>query len=151
MLDRGEIKDWFSSTEICVEATIALLALYLLVVHTATATDRSFLNRELLKNAPFVAGTVLIFLIGITMNGTLALLPLMMQELMNYPVLTTGLAMASRGVGTMIGMFVVARLINRVDVRLILAAGLVMIAVSMLADDRVLAADGHGRRSSFPG
>jgi MFS transporter, DHA2 family, multidrug resistance protein len=131
LLDRGEIKDWFSSTEICVEATIGLLALYLLVVHTATATDRSFLNRDLLKNTPFLAGTVLIFLIGITMNGTLALLPLMMQELMNYPVLTTGLAMASRGVGTMIGMFVVARLINRVDARLILTAGMVMIAVSM--------------------
>jgi DHA2 family multidrug resistance protein len=38
--------------------------------------------------------------------------------------------MASRGVGTMIGMFVVARLINRVDVRLILTAGLVLIAVA---------------------
>ncbi|HWB50022.1 MAG TPA: DHA2 family efflux MFS transporter permease subunit [Stellaceae bacterium] len=131
LLDRGEIKDWFSSTEICVEATIGLLALYLLVVHTATATDRSFLNRELLKNPPFVAGTVLIFLIGITMNGTLALLPLMMQELMNYPVLTTGFAMASRGIGTMLGMVVVARLINRVDVRLILGCGLAMIGVAL--------------------
>src|SRR5262249_25772950 len=131
VLDRGELKDWFSSTEICIEATIGLLSLYLLVVHTATATDRSFINRELLKNTPFVAGTVLIFLIGITMNGALALLPLMMQELMNYPVLTTGLAMASRGVGTMIGMFVVARLINRVDTRLILVAGMLMIAVAL--------------------
>ncbi|HEX5320906.1 MAG TPA: DHA2 family efflux MFS transporter permease subunit [Stellaceae bacterium] len=130
VLDRGQIKDWFSSSEICIEATVGLLALYLLVVHTATATDRSFINRELLKNTPFVAGTVLIFLIGITMNGTLALLPLMLQELMNYPVLTTGLAMASRGIGTMIGMFVVARLINRVDVRTILGAGLVLIAVA---------------------
>ncbi|HEX3882367.1 MAG TPA: DHA2 family efflux MFS transporter permease subunit [Stellaceae bacterium] len=150
VLDRGELKDWFSSTEICVEATIGLLALYLLVVHTATATDRSFINRELLKNTPFVAGTVLIFLIGITMNGALALLPLMMQELMNYPVLTTGMAMASRGVGTMIGMIVVAKLINRVDVRLILAAGLVMIAVacwqmtefSLLMDERQIVMTG---------
>ena len=64
------------------------------------------------------------------MNGTLALLPLMMQELMDYPVFTTGLAMASRGIGTMIGMFVVARLIDRVDVRLIILAGLVLIAVA---------------------
>jgi DHA2 family multidrug resistance protein len=131
LLDRGELKDWFSSTEICVEAVVGVLALYLLVVHTATATDRSFVNRALLRNTPFVAGTVLIFLIGITMNGTLALLPLMMQQLMNYPVLTTGLAMASRGIGTMIGMFVVARLINRVDVRLILVAGMLMITVGL--------------------
>ncbi|HVC51094.1 MAG TPA: DHA2 family efflux MFS transporter permease subunit [Stellaceae bacterium] len=130
MLDRGELKDWFSSTEVCIEATIGLLALYLLAVHTATATDRSFLNRELLRNTPFIAGTVLIFLIGITMNGTLALLPLMLQELMNYPVLTTGLAMASRGIGTMIGMLIVARLINRVDMRMILGAGLILLTVA---------------------
>jgi DHA2 family multidrug resistance protein len=130
-LDRGELLDWFNSTEICIEATLGLLAVYLLVVHTVTATDRSFLNRELLKNVPFVAGTLLIFLIGITMNGTLALLPLMMQNLMNYPVLTTGLAMASRGIGTMIGMFVVARIINHVDVRTILFVGLLLIAVAL--------------------
>jgi MFS transporter, DHA2 family, multidrug resistance protein len=131
LLDRGEVKDWFGSTEIWMLATLSLLAFYLLVVHTATATDRSFLNRDLLKNPPFVAGTVLIFLIGITMNGTLALLPLMMQHLMDYPVLTTGLVMAPRGIGTMIGMFVVGRLINRVDTRLILVAGLIMIVVGL--------------------
>src|SRR6185312_7868058 len=131
MLDRGAVKDWFGSTEICVEATLAALAFYLLVVHTSTATDRSFLNRELLKNPAFVAGTVLVFFIGITMNGTLALLPLMLQELMNYPVLTTGLMMMPRGIGTMIGMFVVARLIDRVDVRLLLVVGMVLNAVGL--------------------
>src|SRR5712691_6763169 len=51
LLDRGELKDWFGSTEIWIEATIAALGLYLFVVHTATATVRSFLNRELLKDA----------------------------------------------------------------------------------------------------
>src|SRR5271169_4668173 len=54
LLDRGELKDWFGSTEIWVEATIAGLALYLFVVHTVTATDRSFLNRDLLKDGNFV-------------------------------------------------------------------------------------------------
>ncbi len=131
LLDRGEVKDWFGSTEICVEATIGLLALYLLIVHTATATDRSFVNRELLKNTPFVAGTVLVFVIGISMNGTLALLPLMLQELMDYPVFTTGLVMMPRGIGTMIGMFVVGRLMNHVDMRLILVAGMIMVAVGL--------------------
>jgi DHA2 family multidrug resistance protein len=130
MLDRGASQDWFSSTEIRIEATVAALALYLLAVHTITATDKSFLNRDLLKNMPFVAGTVLIFFIGITMNGTLALLPLMLEQLMGYPVWTTGLVTAPRGIGTMIGIFVVARLINRVDVRIILTVGLALLAVS---------------------
>lgn len=130
MLDRGAAQDWFASLEIWIEATLARLSLYLLIVHTATTTGRSFLSRDLLRNSPFVAGTVLVFFIGITMNGTLALLPLMLEQLMDYPVLITGLVTAPRGIGTMIGMFVVARLINRVDVRLLLTVGLCLLAVS---------------------
>ncbi len=130
MLDRGAVHDWFASAEIWIEATFAALALYLFVVHTATTTGPSFLSRDLLRNSPFVAGTVLVFFIGITMNGTLALLPLMLEQLMQYPVLTTGLVTAPRGIGTMIGMFVVARLINRVDVRVLLTIGLCLLAIS---------------------
>ena len=37
LLDRGELKDWFGSTEIWIEATIAGLGFYLFVVHTVTA------------------------------------------------------------------------------------------------------------------
>jgi len=83
LLDRGELKDWFGSVEIWIEAIIAALALYLFVVHTATATDRSFLNRELLKDRNCMIGTVLMFLIGMPLYGTMTLLPLMLQNLMN--------------------------------------------------------------------
>jgi DHA2 family multidrug resistance protein len=131
LLDRGELKDWFGSTEICIEAMICGVAFYLFVVHTATATDRSFLNRDLLKNLNFTVGTLLMFLVGLIMNGTLALVPTMLQDLMNYPVLTTGLVTAPRGIGSMIAMFAVARLINRVDNRLIILFGLLLTAVSM--------------------
>jgi DHA2 family multidrug resistance protein len=55
MLDRGQLKDWFHSTEIWIEATVAGLCFYLLAVHTMTAGERSFLNRELLKSPNFVA------------------------------------------------------------------------------------------------
>jgi len=131
MLDRGELKDWFSSTEIWISATIAGLCFYLFVVHTVTATDRSFLNRDLLKDGNFVAGTVMMFFIGIILNGTLALVPTMLQELMNYPVLTTGLVTAPRGIGTMIAMFLVVHLIGRVNTRLIILTGLGLTAVSL--------------------
>jgi DHA2 family multidrug resistance protein len=131
LLDRGELKDWFGSTEIWIEATIASLCLYLFVVHTATATERSFLNRDLLKDANCVAGTLMMFLIGIPLYGTMTLLPTMLQELMNYPVFTTGLVTAPRGVGTMISMILVGRLVGRVDTRLIILVGLVFTAFAL--------------------
>jgi DHA2 family multidrug resistance protein len=105
MLDRGELKDWFHSSEIWIEATIAGLGFYLFTVHTVTADERSFLNRDLLKSANFVAGTLLMFCGGLIMTGTLALLPTMLQNLMNYPALTTGLVTMPRGIGSMAAMF----------------------------------------------
>jgi DHA2 family multidrug resistance protein len=48
------------------------------------------------------------FGVGMILSGTLALMPSMMQVLMNYPVFDAGWMMAPRGVGTMIAMFFVA-------------------------------------------
>jgi DHA2 family multidrug resistance protein len=131
LLDRGQIKGWFGSNEIWILATVSGVAFYLFAVHTATASDRSFLNRDLLTNLNFAVGTMLMFLIGGIMNGVLALLPTMLQDLMNYPVLTTGLVTAPRGVGSMLAMFAVARLIDRIDNRVIILAGLLLTAFSM--------------------
>jgi MFS transporter, DHA2 family, multidrug resistance protein len=131
MLDRGQIKDWFYSTEIWIEATVAALCFYLLVVHTITAGERSFVNRELLKSPNFVAGSLLMFGVGMILSGTLALMPSMMQVLMNYPVFDAGWMMAPRGFGTMLAMFIVARFINRVDNRLFILVGFLLTAASL--------------------
>jgi DHA2 family multidrug resistance protein len=131
LLDRGELKDWLHSTEIWVEASAAGLAFYLFVVHTITARERPFLDRTLLRDPNLAAGLVLMFFLGLIMFATLALLPTMLQQLMHFPVATAGLVIAPRGVGTMIGMFLVGRIINLIDVRLIIFGGLAMIAYSL--------------------
>jgi DHA2 family multidrug resistance protein len=131
MLDRGELKDWFDSTEIWVEAIISGVSVYLFIVHTATASERSFINLDLLKSPNFMAGTVLMFFVGGVLSGTLALLPTMLQSLMNYPVFTTGLVTAPRGIGTMIAMFAVGRMINRFDNRLIILTGFLLTILSL--------------------
>src|SRR5271155_3003108 len=131
LLDRGELKDWFHSTEISIEAMVAGLALYLFVVHTMTTRERPFLDRDLLRDSNFVTGLVLMFLVGVIMFATLALLPTMLQQLMHYPVATAGFVIAPRGVGTMIGMFLVGRIINLVDIRLIILGGLALTTLSL--------------------
>jgi hypothetical protein len=42
MLDRGELKDWFHSSEIWVEATVAGLGFYLFTVHWVTTDEARF-------------------------------------------------------------------------------------------------------------
>ncbi len=71
------------------------------------------------------------FGVGMILSGTLALMPSMMQVLMNYPVFDAGWMMAPRGFGTMLAMFLVARMINRVDNRLFILVGFLMTAASL--------------------
>jgi DHA2 family multidrug resistance protein len=130
MLDRGEQNDWFGSTEILIECALALCGFWMFAWWTQLA-DRPFLNPELLKDRNFVGSCILIFVVGIILYATLALLPPMLQNLMDYPVTTAGLVMMPRGVGTMLAMVVIGRLISRIDVRLLLLAGLAITTFSL--------------------
>jgi DHA2 family multidrug resistance protein len=76
-------------------------------------------------------GLIFIFIIGIVLLASLALLPPLMQSLLGYPVITTGLVMGPRGVGTMISMIIVGRLTRIVDARILVFVGLVLTAYSM--------------------
>ena len=84
-----------------------------------------------LKSGNFIAGTVMMFAVGLIMTGCLALLPTMLQHLMHYPAFTTGLVTAPRGAGVMVAMFMVGRLINRIDSRFLILFGFLLTAVSM--------------------
>lgn len=130
MLDRGEMKDWFNSPEIVAEALLAGLAFYMFIVHTITH-QRPFLSPALFKDRNFLTANIFIFLVGVVLFATMALIPPLLQHEMHYPVVTTGLVTAPRGAGVMLAMMLVGRLIGRFDARLIMAVGLSMTAFSL--------------------
>src|SRR5580658_8760639 len=129
MLDRGEQLDWFGSGEIIVEAVVAVSAFYLFIVHTFTA-DKPFVRPGLFRDRNFAAGVLFISVVGLTYYASMALQPPYLQELMDYPVVTAGIVMGPRGVGTMASMLVVGRLVGRVDTRYLLIVGLSLTAWS---------------------
>jgi MFS transporter, DHA2 family, multidrug resistance protein len=132
LLDRGEQLDWFGSGEIWIEAIIAASAFYLFLAHTFTA-DAPFVRPVLFRDRNFTAGMIFIFIIGVSYLASLALLTPYLQSLMNYPIVTAGLVMGPRGLGTMAAMMIVGRLVGRVDTRLLLAIGLGLTAWSLYA------------------
>jgi len=130
-LDRGEQQDWFGSVEIQIEAALAFLGFYLYFVHWKTS-ERAFLNLGLFADRNFFASNIFIFVLGVVLFATMALLPPFLQNLMNYPVVTTGLLLAPRGVGTLIAMMLVGRLMARgMDARLLAGIGMVMTTYSL--------------------
>src|SRR5947208_16096611 len=103
----------------------------MLALPTITAVERSFAKTQLLTSANSVAGRLLMFVVGMILSGSLALMASMMQVLMNYPVFDAGWMMAPRGFGTMLAMFLVARLINRFDTRWFILVGFLLTAASL--------------------
>jgi DHA2 family multidrug resistance protein len=132
VLDQGEEKDWFGSQEMVGLAIVAAAAFYLFLVHIFTA-ERPFVRPPLFRDRNFAAGTLVAFTVGLTYYASLALQPPYLQQLMNYPVVTAGVVMGPRGIGTMLAMIVVGRLTGRLDTRLLLGIGLVLTAYAFYA------------------
>ena len=131
MLDRGTNADWFHSTEIWIEAAVAVSAAWMFGVQLATARAPMF-DRSLFRNRNLVTGVLFMLVVGLLMTATLALLPPMLQSLFGYPVLDTGLLLVPRGVGIIVSMWVAGRLIARgVDPRLMVGVGLAIAAVTL--------------------
>jgi MFS transporter, DHA2 family, multidrug resistance protein len=130
MLDRGESLDWFASAEVVIEGTLAGLAMYLFLGHMFTH-KHPFIEPGLFSDRNFSVGLLFIFIIGVILLATMALLPPFMQNLMGYPVIDVGFLLAPRGVGTMMAMITVGKMSGKVDVRLQILLGLLLTCLSL--------------------
>jgi DHA2 family multidrug resistance protein len=129
MLDRGHDQDWFSSREIVTEAVFAGLGFYLFLIHAASARE-PLIRPALFRDLNFTSGVLLMFMVGIFMVSSLALMTPWLQILSQYPVEAAGLIMAPRGFGSLVTTLATGRLVSRVDARLLVAIGLVMLCYS---------------------
>ena len=127
VLARGQRLDWFESPEVIIEAGIAATCLYIFAVHTITA-KKPFYDRSLFLDRNFAVGQIYIFLLGSVMFLPLLLLPLLLQQVAGYPVIDTGFLLLSRGVGSVLGLLVMARLRGKTDPRPILVIGILITA-----------------------
>jgi DHA2 family multidrug resistance protein len=127
LLDRGERVEWFASAETWAEAIASVLGFYLFIVHVTT-TDVHFLNKALFKDRNFILSAIMFFAVGFVLLPTLALTSPMLEDLLNYPVDTTGYITLARGV-TLVGAVVLMSFVPaRVDNRLFVFGGVAMVA-----------------------
>ncbi len=127
VLDRGETLDWLSSPEIIIEAVAAVTGFYIFLVQSALA-PKPFLSPRLFFDGNFVAGTILYFTVGMNLYATLALLAPYLQEMMNYPVITTGIVLGPRGAGTLVAAVIAGRLVRVTGPRPLIFIGLAITA-----------------------
>ena len=129
VLDKGQESDWFSSAFIMRTAALSVVALVAFVVWELR-TREPIVNLRVLTNRNFAVGTALIAVMGIVLYGSTALLPLLLQTLLGYPALQSGLSVSPRGIGAIVSMIVVGRLVGRIDGRYLVMFGFGVLAIA---------------------
>lgn len=130
VLDKGEREDWFASDWLTSLAIISATALAAFIVWALQASE-PVVDLSALKAGPFAAGVVIITLVAYGLYGSSVLLAVFLQNLMGYTAMQAGLVIAPGALASMLAMPLVGRLINLVDVRLIVGTGMVLNAVGL--------------------
>ncbi len=131
ILDRGQIDDWFGATWIRYAFVIMLITGVLFVV-TQLTREKPLVDLRVFKNRNFTMGCLLIFMFGGSVYSAITLLPLYYQSMMDYSAWWAGLAVAPRGIGSILAMPIVGLLVSRIDTRVLVSSGFGIFGVCSL-------------------
>jgi len=129
MLEKGELNDWFASNFIIYLAIIAGAGLILFTWRELT-TEEPAVDLRILKDLNFSSATFLGGILGMCLFGSLFLLPLFLQQLLNYTAFDSGLALLPRTIAMGVTMPIAGKLYNRTGPRWLIGFGLVLNAIS---------------------
>ncbi|HXF79443.1 MAG TPA: DHA2 family efflux MFS transporter permease subunit [Usitatibacter sp.] len=133
MLDRGTTQDWFAATDIRISAAASVVGLAGFVWWSLRRGEHALFDLRIFKDRNFTMACVVMMAMGLGLFGGLVLQPILLEGLLQYPIVTTGLVMAPRGVATAIAMIVVGRLVGKIDARLLVGSGMLVSAAGSWA------------------
>ncbi len=131
VLDLGQERDWFSSPFITGLSLAAAFGIVAFIVREWLAPE-PVVDLRVFKDRTYSTGVFLMTTLGFVLYGSLVLLPIMLQTLLGYPSLQAGIALAPRGMGSMLGMPIIGMLVGKVDSRLMVVVGLVTGAMTLI-------------------
>jgi DHA2 family multidrug resistance protein len=131
VLDRGNTDDWFNSLSICIMTYLTIASFLGFILHYLKPQKNAVFDLRIFKDRNFTIASLMLCIFGLGLYGMMVIQPMMMEGLMNYPVLTTGLILAPRGIAGMVSMMFISKIIRRVDPRLLIAIGIVICIIGM--------------------
>ncbi len=138
MLDQGKNLDWFSSTEIVVLAIVTAVGFVAFLIWELTDTH-PIVDLSLFKNRNFALGTLAFCLGYAVFFANNLLMPLWLQTQIGYTATWAGLVAAPTGVIAVLLTPFTARMIARIDARIIATVAFIAFGVSYLLRARLTA------------
>jgi DHA2 family multidrug resistance protein len=111
VLEEGTTDDWFESHEITAMTIIGLASLVAFIIREVSI-DYPAVNIKLYKNYNMVMGSIMNFLLGLMLFGTVFIFPLFVQISLGWTATQTGMFMIPGALCTAIAMPLVARLLG---------------------------------------
>jgi MFS transporter, DHA2 family, multidrug resistance protein len=129
VLDKGESDDWFGSATIITFAIIAVVSLVLLAINEYYS-ENPIVNLKLFKDRTFTSGATVMFFVFLNLFGSIVLLPIFLESLLDYTSFYAGLVLGPGGIATMLAMPIAGKLVSKINPKRILTVGVTICAIS---------------------
>src|SRR6266478_5739695 len=130
VLDKGEREDWFETHYIVVLTVLSVICL-ISVYFWERYHKHPIIEVRLFSDRTFLMACVMLFMVGFVLYATTLLLPQLAQTLMGYTAELAGLMIMPGGFALIMVLPLVGFLLSRYDARVMIALGLLMLAMSM--------------------
>ena len=131
MLDQGKDADWFASTQIVVLAITTVIGFAAFLIWELTAKN-PVVDLSLFKSRNFALGTLAFCLGYAVFFANNLLMPLWLQTQVGYTATWAGLVAAPTGVVAVLLTPLSAKLMGRIDARIIATVAFIAFAISFL-------------------
>lgn len=131
VLDKGQQYGWFDSTWICWLSGVSICAMVFFIVWELEYPN-AITDFRVFKNRNFLIGTILASAINMVAYVTLVVLPMYLQSLMGYTAQLGGLSLVSRAISCLIFLFIVAKLVNYINNKILISVGFILLGLSTL-------------------
>ena len=130
LLERGEAKGWFESTEIIVEAILAGVGIVGFIWHELT-TSNPIVNLRVLKDRQLATGVTFAAILGFALYSSVFALPVFLQTLLGYSAWDTGKVILPGAIASAFTMAFAGKMSGKLDSRVFITSGVVLFGLSM--------------------
>lgn len=132
-LDRGNQEDWFNSQSIQITALVSVFGFISFIIYNYFQRGQIVFDLNVFKDRNFTLATLMFVVMGVGIYGSMVIQPLLLENLLNYPVFTAGLMMTPRAIFVMLSMIIAGKITNRFDPRIIVTIGIILCAIGTYA------------------
>ena len=137
MLDRGEDDDWFQSSFIVLFAVLALTGL-VGAVYWLFYARKPVVDLHCLRDRNFAVASLLMAGMAMILYGSSVLMPQLAQQQLGYTATLSGLVMSPGAVLIVLSIPLVLKLMPKVQTRLIIAFGFLLLLLSFIYSSRLV-------------